>query len=73
MNAPCYMCGAESTKRLTPDLDINGIPLCGEQVCGDLLRAFMIQPDLDMNKALMTALEGHRKRLHKEKGNTYQR
>lgn len=71
--APCYMCGAPSTKRLTPDLDIQGIPLCADAVCGDRVKLFVLQPDLEMNQALMYGLERERRKLHKEKGNRYTR
>lgn len=69
--AICYMCGRPSTKRLKPDLDMAGIPLCDTDACKDLMMAYLMMPDLEMNQGMLYDLERNRKKMHKEAGNPY--
>ena len=34
----CHVCNNESTRRLTPDLDIKGIPVCDSEECERKIR-----------------------------------
>lgn len=70
-STPCYMCGAPSTRRMTPDPDIEGVALCVNTDCSNLLSWYLLQPDMDMNQGLMHSLERERKRRHKAMGNRY--
>jgi hypothetical protein len=67
----CYMCGSPATRRMTPDLDISGIPLCAEEHCyAGLVVVFWANPtgdDARLNKVLLR----ERKKLHKEAGNKF--
>lgn len=63
----CYMCGSPATRRVTPDLDIDGIPLCDTNECKMLLDVELMMPD----DGAMKRVEQHRKRLHKARGNKH--
>lgn len=30
---PCRVCGKPATRRLSPDLDIDGVPVCDDETC----------------------------------------
>lgn len=61
----CYMCGNPATRRVTSDLDIEGIPLCNGNTCKMLLDVELMTAD----DGVMKRLDQHRKHLHKENGN----
>ena len=42
MEVRCYMCGEPCTGRLTPDIDIPGIPLCDARQCKDAITMLVV-------------------------------
>lgn len=41
----CYICGNVATKRLSPDMDMQGIPLCQDADCRQILTLVMFTID----------------------------
>lgn len=69
----CYMCGDSSTQRHALDPDVKGVPLCNDEECHRVLTTVLSQPDLDMNQGLVYFLNRSRQKMHKAKGNKYDR
>lgn len=56
----CYMCGSPATRRMSPDMDIYGILLCGDVQCETAWWAITVEGE---------NWDKWRKRLHKSRGN----
>jgi hypothetical protein len=65
----CYMCGCIASKRISPDLDIFGIPLCQDNDCAQLL-ALVLMTEMDESK-VKKRLDKMRKDRHKKAGNPW--
>lgn len=66
----CHMCGSTATKRLTPDLDIRGIPLCDDKKCRDTVDFYFAMAAMNEPKAEQKH-QRQRKAMHKAKGNKF--
>jgi hypothetical protein len=65
----CFMCGNRATKRMSPDMDIYGIPLCIDSDCSQLL-AFALLSDEEEDKIEAT-ITRFRKLRHKQANNIW--
>jgi hypothetical protein len=66
----CYICGNEATKRLTPDMDIKGMPMCDNIDCKQLLQLVLFTYEDDENVA-EKRLQKLRKKKHLENNNEW--
>lgn len=64
----CYICGNAATKRLTPDLDAEGVTLCDDKSCHQLLM-LAIYTDGDIPN-IERRIQKIRKNKHRERGNS---
>jgi hypothetical protein len=51
----CHVCNKPATHRLTPDLDIKGIPWCGDKECRDKI-------NLELMIRIYESTEAHKDR-----------
>lgn len=63
----CYMCGSPATRRITLDLDIDGVKLCDANECASYLRMSLNEGEDD--ERIERMIQRDRKRLHKARGN----
>ena len=66
----CYICGNEATKRMTPDMDIQGMPMCDSIDCKQLLQLVLFT--YEENEAIAEKrLTKLRKKKHLENNNPW--
>lgn len=66
----CYICGNEATKSLSPDMDIQGIPLCEKVDCVQLLQLVLFT-HADNEAVAEKRLAKLRKKKHLENNNEW--
>jgi hypothetical protein len=51
-NIKCSKCDREATRRLTPDLDIGGIPVCDSWDCETLIRLELMRKTIELQDGI---------------------
>ncbi len=65
----CFMCGNPATKRMSPDMDMFGIPLCIDADCQQLLTFALLSDEGE--KKIEATITRLRKARHKKTNNPW--